>query len=294
MNSKKHRKKAVRKNSKGRKQGKLWPYLLAFAVALGLLFLESLLPPSSGIWIAVGLRTAISLLALGMLFFKWMPEKMPVCGVLNVLATVLLLWIFLLPAKADVLAAVFLIAAGSVLAVIAQCRCVGFGTIYAVTVALYMLSALTLRDGLLFQSGAQLPYWLPALIAAILCGACIAVLVGRDILNLEDERTSECVCFVILATAAAFFTVQYAAIGLNYALDTSAPEEYTVQITDRHSSGSHRSRSYYLTVNAPDGDLEFSVSRDCYRSAEAGDSATVCLFDGAFGDAYYLLDLHTP
>lgn len=267
----------------------IWPFAAVIAGVFALALLERLLPPEADAWLTAAVKAVISAVLLVLLVFRWGPAKMPLPGILTVIAAVLLLWMYLLPDHIEVLAKVFLIAAGCVLAVIAQCRRVGFGREYAIMISFFALAVLQLTSGIEFQSGAQFPYWLPALIAAALCSGLIAVLMGKDLLHLEDERTSECVCLVILAAAAAFVIVQYSAVGLNYALDTSAPETYTVQITDKDTSSTRGSTTYYLTADSPDGELEFTVPGHTYRTVEEGDSVSLLLYDGAFGDPYYLL-----
>lgn len=289
MKASKNTKQANRKNRK-EKKNPIWIFLLIFAVLISYMILDARLPAQAADGLNIAVKAVISAVLLAVLVFRWLPEGMPVCGALSVLAAVLLLWVFLLPDKAAMLAAVLLIAAGSVLAVIAQCRRTGFGNVYEITVSLLLLTVFSFRDDLVFRDAPQeLHYWLPGLIAGLICGTSLAVLMGRGILHLEDERTSECVSLVILAAAAAFVIVQYSAVGLNRALDTSVPEEYAVQITNKRTSHSRNSTNYYLTADSPDGELEFSVSRREYRAAEEGDTVTVSLCAGAFGDAYYIL-----
>ena len=46
---------------------------------------------------------------------------------------------------------------------------------------------------------------------------------------------------------------------------------------------------YKLTVMLSGAEIDIEVSRDQYKRLEAGDSVTVELYDGAFGDAYCYL-----
>lgn len=134
-------------------------------------------------------------------------------------------------------------------------------------------------------------YWLFCLVLALLAGAATSYFIHRGLHWLLDEDTvleKISACFIV---AFIVFALSWsAANNMNYCLDFSEPEEYSMTIVDKQVR-SNRGGTYYKFVLIHDGsETELNVSQSTYYSYEIGDPFPVELHQGFFGDAYYIAE----
>ena len=78
-------------------------------------------------------------------------------------------------------------------------------------------------------------------------------------------------------------------IHLNYTLDFSSPQEYTVTIEDKHHIKRRKGKDTYKLELTVDGQtIKQEVDSDDYDAYEIGDDYSVQKYNGAFGKVFYL------
>ncbi len=139
---------------------------------------------------------------------------------------------------------------------------------------------------------AVFPFWPISLaVALILTAACVYGSIRKGYVDWkEDLLHLACACVAALFVGG--FLAELTIGNLNYALDTAPATEITSTVLDkRATTGSSRGRSHrYLTVTVNGQPLEVEVSSSLYKATEKGDTVTVRLGDGAFGQPYCYID----
>ena len=133
-------------------------------------------------------------------------------------------------------------------------------------------------------------YWQISLVLALVVGAVGCYLMMKGMIVLEDDRISEKICWCFVATFAAFVLFWTTVTNLNYLLDFSQPQQCFMTIADKDIDSS-RSGTYYEFILVYEGkEIELDVSQSEYFQYEIGDSFSVDLYQGFFGDAYYIAE----
>ena len=133
-------------------------------------------------------------------------------------------------------------------------------------------------------------YWQISLVLALVVGAVGCYLMMKGMIVLEDDRISEKICWCFVATFAAFVLFWATVTNLNYLLDFSQPQQCFMTIADKDIDSS-RSGTYYEFILVYEGkEIELDVSQSEYFQYEIGDSFSVDLYQGFFGDAYYIAE----
>lgn len=131
-------------------------------------------------------------------------------------------------------------------------------------------------------------YWLISLVLALLVGAAGCYLMIKGLIVLKDDRISEKICWCFLVTFVAFVLFWTTANNLNYLLDFSQPQQCFMTIAEKDIDSS-RSGTYYEFALVYEGkEIELDVSQSEYYQYEIGDNFPVDLYQGFFGDAYYI------
>jgi len=128
------------------------------------------------------------------------------------------------------------------------------------------------------------PFLIPALILGILVGIGLAFL-KRDKSAGTKALVSSLILFCIISTFAMNVLIKH----LNYTLDFSSPEEYTVTVEDKHYTKRRKGKDTYKLEITIDGQtIKQEVSSDDYNAYEVGDDYSVQKYNGAFGKVFYL------
>lgn len=133
-------------------------------------------------------------------------------------------------------------------------------------------------------------YWLISLVLALLVGAVGCYLMIRGLIVLKDDRISEKICWCFLVTFAAFVLFWTTANNLNYLLDFSQPQQCFMTIAEKDIDSSRSGTYYEFTLVYEGKEIELDVSQSEYYQYEIGDSFPVDLYQGFFGDAYYIAE----
>ena len=141
-----------------------------------------------------------------------------------------------------------------------------------------------------YQDGLGSRHWEISLVLALVLGALFWYLISHGILRLEDDRTSEKVFWCIGMVCAVFVLSWTTANNLNYMLDYSLPEQYSMTIVEKDIDSSRSGTDYEFLLTYRGEKIELDVSRSIYYQYEVGDSFPVELYQGFFGDAYYIAE----
>ena len=132
-------------------------------------------------------------------------------------------------------------------------------------------------------------YWIFSLVLALLAGIVACYLIHRGLRWLLDEDTileRISVCFIV---AVAVFILSWStANNMNYFLDFSQPEEYSMTIVDKETSSSRAGTYYEVVLVHNEKEITLHVSQSTYYQYEIGDSFTVELYQGFFKDPYFI------
>ena len=138
---------------------------------------------------------------------------------------------------------------------------------------------------------AELQYWPVYLTCGVATAVGMGYLLSRGYYHLKDDRTSEKVAACIIAAFLGFMLPWVTVNNLNYMLDTSEPTVYELTIGEKNVDNSSKGpSSYYLIVGRNGQQLEMEVTPSEYRRYEVGDKLPVSLYEGALGDAYYIVE----
>lgn len=140
---------------------------------------------------------------------------------------------------------------------------------------------------------AVFPFWPVSLaVALILTATCVCGFIRKGYVDWkEDLLHLACACVAALFVGG--FLAELTIGNLNYALDTAPATEITSPVLDkRATTGSGRgSLSHrYLTVTVNGQPLEVEVPSSLYKATEKGDTVTVHLGEGAFGQRYCYIE----
>ena len=128
------------------------------------------------------------------------------------------------------------------------------------------------------------PFLIPALILGILVGTGLSFL-KRD----KSDSTKAFVVSLISFCVISIFIMNILIIHLNYTLDFSSPQEYTVTIEDKHHIKRRKGKDTYKLELTVDGQtIKQEVDSDDYDAYEIGDDYSVQKYNGAFGKVFYL------
>lgn len=153
------------------------------------------------------------------------------------------------------------------------------GVGYMISVSIY-----SLEDGLFC-----LQTLLPAIVAAILVAVITVMLIASGWLILMDDRLSERILCVSIASVLTLFLTVTTVLHLNYALEFDEPTIFAACVTEKKSTHSPRGGStYYLIFDVNDTKVKLIVSKSEYQEVEIGDDYTLAHFEGAFGIPFYL------
>lgn len=141
-----------------------------------------------------------------------------------------------------------------------------------------------------YQDGNTGRHWEISLLMAVLAGAAAWYLIFNGILRLKDDRMSEKVCWCVVAAGAAFALSFFTANNLNYMLDYSLPEQYSMTIAQKDIQSSRSGTDYEFLLTYKGEEIKMDVSQSIYYQYEVGDSFPVELYQGFFGDAYYIAE----
>lgn len=159
-----------------------------------------------------------------------------------------------------------------------------WATVFLFFVLLLQMRYYTYLDG-------KTHYWVFSLVMALLAGIVACYFIHRGLRWLLDEDTvleRICVCFVV--SFAVFMISWSTANNINYFLDFSEPEEYCMTIADKDIDSSRSGTYYEFTLVYEGKEIELDVSQSEYYQYEIGDSFSVDLYQGFFGDAYYIAE----
>ena len=161
----------------------------------------------------------------------------------------------------------------------------------AVTLFLGVIFIMSVKEYTYLHDSGGIHFWHIALIVSVFITLFFTVLLIKDKIQLEDDRTSEKVAAPILVLGMSFILFAFTISNLNYALDLSKPVDYATTIIEKRiDSESRRSTDYIFTAKVNGEEKEFNVDQSEYFRKQVGDSFTVLLYSGAFGHEYYIYD----
>ena len=134
-------------------------------------------------------------------------------------------------------------------------------------------------------------FWIVSLVLASLAGIAVYCLIHRGLNWLLDEDTileRISVCFIV--TAIVFVLSWSTANNMNYFLDFSEPEEYCMTIVDKQMRSSRSGTYYELVLVYNENEVTLGVSQSTYFQNEIGDVFSVALYQGFWGEPYYIAD----
>ena len=135
-------------------------------------------------------------------------------------------------------------------------------------------------------TNSDMAFWMPALIGALAFGGIGALVVFTG--KIEQKGKGEIFATLFIVVFAAFALIWSSAQHLNYALDTSEPQEVSEEIVHKKIDRNGDTTDYYLTVKLNGEDFKINVSSQAYKSYEIGDTLTFYYFEGAFGEPFYM------
>ena len=130
----------------------------------------------------------------------------------------------------------------------------------------------------------DIAFWLPALAVALVLTIAALILLSRRP-DLKKDKAHLCLAVPFLSFAIVMFTLG----NLNYALDTTNTSNIQAVVQEKRTSrsgGRNKTTFRYMTVVIQGEEMEIQVSDETYRSTEEGDTVTVVISQGAFGEAY--------
>ncbi len=131
------------------------------------------------------------------------------------------------------------------------------------------------------------PFWVPALVIAVIGGAVFSVFLRYiKVKLLARIGAFVLVLFLVFLVAVAILS------NLNYVLDFSEPVCEPVLIVNKDFSGSLRGPTrHYFKVQTKEGvTLRVEVSAIDYAQYQIGDSYEITYYNGAFGEPFYLAE----
>lgn len=131
-------------------------------------------------------------------------------------------------------------------------------------------------------------HWQICMILALLTGAAAWYLMYHGYIRLKDDRTSEKVCWCIMALFCGFVLPWMTINNMNYMLDLSEPERFDMVIVDKEIDNSGKDTDYEMTLRFRDEEIELNVSQSVYFRYEIGQTLPVDLYQGFFNDPYYI------
>jgi len=160
-------------------------------------------------------------------------------------------------------------------------------------VVLYLLISVlqVFRQFTYADPAAEMLYWPVYLVCGIATAAGIVFLISKGYYHLKDNRTSEIIATCVIAGFLGFLLPWVTVNNANYMLDTSDPTVYELTIGEKKVNNSSKGPSdYYLIVGRNGQILEFEVAPSKYHQYEVGDKLPVSLYEGALGNAYYVIE----
>lgn len=135
-------------------------------------------------------------------------------------------------------------------------------------------------------------YWPVFLALGIVAAAISAWLLYHRKVKLKYDNKANKVLTCIVAGFVTFTLVWQTRTNLNYILDTSEPVKYQLEVVEKYTRrGGYRSRTkLYLIADNNGCELKFEATVAQYHHYEVGDKIPVILRQGAFGDAYYMIE----
>lgn len=137
-----------------------------------------------------------------------------------------------------------------------------------------------------FESGGFIHLWYVPLALALIAAAVFVFFKCKR----SGRKFRDISVLVLLIFFLSFNVALSSAYHLNYLLDFESDGTYNAQIVDK----THRNRrksldtySFELYVNGTN--VKMNVSLDMYYSYDTGDTLAVNYYDGAFGDAFYMI-----
>ncbi len=127
-----------------------------------------------------------------------------------------------------------------------------------------------------------------SLAGAIICVVLCLLLLLKGVLKFEE--TSSNILSLVFAFIISFLVISSFLYTFNYCFDTSKPEIIAAEVVDKATTGSGRTESHHIYVNVNNQELEFRVGYNRYKNMEIGEKININLYDGFFGDAYFILD----
>ncbi len=139
-----------------------------------------------------------------------------------------------------------------------------------------------------YVDGNDMRHWQIGLVMALIVGGVACYLMFNGFIRLKDDRMSEKVCWCIISTFAAFILFWSTANNLNYVLDYSLPDQYQMTIVDKEIVSTRSDTHYELTLVYKEKEIDLNVTQSTYFQYEIGDRFPVELYQGFFGDSYYI------
>ncbi len=131
--------------------------------------------------------------------------------------------------------------------------------------------------------------WIPLALSVVMA-AVVAICLWRGYLYLRDDSTANRILMPICVLVMSLCALCLYTANLNYCFDVSTPRTYDVQVVDREADLSGETVNYVLTVRIGGEEVDINVSHDVYKAHEEGSVLAVSLYDGAFGEAYYIYE----
>ena len=266
--------------------------LLIFGAMLVLMFLMYR-PELQSMRDSLGYQIVVKMIPTGvLLFFAWVAKsRPPKAGQIIMTLMAVVFWLSLIiPSRRILLLSVMIlvfVGIGYLLYLWLQSGKIHKPLLAAT--AFFCLMFMQFNMDYTFLDGKE-HYWQISLVLALVVGAVGCYLMMKGMIVLEDDRISEKICWCFVATFAAFVLFWTTVTNLNYLLDFSQPQQCFMTIADKDIDSS-RSGTYYEFILVYEGkEIELDVSQSEYFQYEIGDSFSVDLYQGFFGDAYYIAE----
>lgn len=135
-----------------------------------------------------------------------------------------------------------------------------------------------------------LHFWEISLTFTLLSGIFAGYLVFTGKLKLKDDRKSERIAFAAAGFLVGFFLIWPTMLNLNYLLDNRPPEIYEMPVQEKDINTSGKNTTYHIYVSFQGEALDLEVSQSQYDGYAVGDQVPVALYQGAFGDPFYVVE----
>lgn len=129
-----------------------------------------------------------------------------------------------------------------------------------------------------------------SLVFTLLSGALAAYLIFTGTLKLKDDRMSERIAFAVMGFLVGFFLIWPTMLNLNYLLDSRPPQVYEMPVQEKYVNTSGKNTTYHIYVSFQGEILDLEVSQSQYEGFAVGDRVPVALYEGAFGDPFYIVE----